>query len=350
MVRLPLQPDVPSAEFGHNIIIKLAVPVLSQGYGDLVQRLKTNQELARIAAELGIDAILSGDNEAMAGLRKNNRELVTTAEKEAEQLMTAAVKKQFPDHAIIGEELGFQAGSKICWVFDPVDGTSAMVKTAMAEAFGITLVAPLPAFGITLAVVDEGQPVLGIVAELKAKKGRLSATTVWIGEKGKPTQCNGKPVKLADAPVKLEDSTVTSTVPQVMFGTPKTWSGWQALEEATKSTTTGQNCVGYMKLLEKDSGIHIVYEADLAYHDAAALVPILDGAGITITSGQGQPLRFPESSKTQEYTILAAPPLLHRQALDTILKGVPPEKNTYSKRATANNGYANKFPARGEKP
>ncbi len=342
--------DVSYAEFGTDIVIRLAVPVLSLGYSHLVQHLKASHELARMAKEHGIDSALSGDSTSISSLRKGNRELVTSAEKAAESLMTAAVRKQFPDHAIIGEELGFTPGGKTRGVFDPVDGTSAMIKTAMAEAFGMTLASPPPSFGITRAVVDDSQPVLGIVAELRAENGGLSAANIWIGGKGIPTHCNRRPVKPPEVPATLRETTVACTVPQVMFGTPEKWSGWQALTEATAAVVTAQNCVGYMRLLENNSVIHIVYEADLAYHDAAALVPILEGAGVTVTDGQGRPPRFPESTRKQEFTLLAAAAALHKQALSTILKGIPPEKNTFSTRAAADNGYATKFPARGEKP
>lgn len=344
------QHDTSLAEFGHSIITKLAVPVLSQGYSDLVQRLKANRELAKIVVEQGIDAVLSGDSEAMASLRKNNRELVTTAEQEAEFLMTAAVKKRFPGHAIIGEELGFTPGGHIRWVFDPVDGTSAMIKTAMAEAYSIRLGSPAPTFGVTLAVIEGSQLILGIVAELEARDGSLSAVNIWIGEKDTPPQYNNKPIKLPQVPQKLKDANVACTVPQIMFGTKEKWSSWQALAEGTQSVITGQNCVGYMKLMQEGSNIHIVYEADLAYHDAAALVPILESAGLTVSDGQGLPLKFPEAARTREFSILAAAAPLHKQALDTILKGVAPDKNSFAKRVLADNGYANKFPALEKKP
>jgi len=338
--------NISLAEFGQTLVFALAVPVLAQGYLDLVKKLRNNPELAKLATEKGVDAILSGDSAEIAGLRKHNKELVTIAEKEAEKTMTDAVKAHFPEHAIIGEELGFQPGNQIRWVFDPVDGTSAMIRTALMEAFGLPISEPVPAFGITVAMVDGDEAVLGIVTQLQPQHNTLFASNAWVGEKGKLTLHNGSAVKLSPLPATLAECGLASTVPQVMFNTPEKWSGYQALMEATGSTIPDQNCIGFMQLLGK-SNTHIVYEADLAYHDAAALVPILKGAGITVSDSTGQDLRFPESAIKKEFSVLAAQPALHTQALDCIRKGVPPERNTYINRNKADRGYANKFPVNG---
>ena len=117
--------------------------------------------------------------------KKNNKEFVTTAEKEAERLMTLAVKKRYPEQAIVGEEHGYTTGSQTRWVFDPVDGTSAMIRTAMAEAFDLPLSHPTPSFGVTVAIVDNDDVILGIVTELQPRHGTLLAVNTWVGMKNK---------------------------------------------------------------------------------------------------------------------------------------------------------------------
>jgi len=247
------------SEFGQHLIHDIALPELAKGYTALVQKLRQNEVLARLAKEKGIDAVLSSTSTEIAGLKKSNKELVTTAEKEAERLMTLEVKKHYSEHAIVGEEHGYTPGSQTRWVFDPVDGTSAMIRTAMAEAFGLPLSQPTPAFGITVAMVEGSKATLGIVTELKSRNGTLVAEDTWVGAKGQATMQNGQPVVLPAAPATLADATIASTVPPMMFNTPEKWSGFQALQEATgKPCVTDQNCIGFMRVLQNGSGIDAV--------------------------------------------------------------------------------------------
>lgn len=324
-------------------LVTLALPVLAQGYRGLVNGFRNDQALAQVVKERGIDAVLS-DKDALKNLRKGNNELVTAGEKEAESVMRRAVQESFPEHAITGEEWGVQKGSETRWVFDPVDGTSAMVKTALAEAFGARLGHPVPAFGITIAVVEGNEAIVGVVAELKPQAGSLGLARLWVGEKGS-VMCDGKRVSVSLLPpAVLKSALLACTVPEVMFGTGRKWSGYQALADAVAGSVPEQNCIGFMRLMMKDGGVDIAYESDLAYHDAAALVPLLQGAGIKVTDGEGRPLDFSEGAIGKEFTLLAAQPPLHAEALALIRKGVPPEKNRFSSCQGNSQGYANKFP------
>ncbi len=322
-------------KFAKHLVHNLAMPVLVKGYGILVSELKANKALAEILKTHDIDKILSGDTPEIANLRKNNRELVTRPEKEAESLIRDAISKEYPDHAIVGEEHGVKPGSKMRWVIDPIDGTSAMIKTAISEAFGLTLPEPAPSFGITIALVDNDEAIFGIITELKSQGGSLKAIKTWIGVKGDSlTSPNGVS--------NLKDAVLASTVPEIMFKTKESWSGFQALQEATKTLVTGQNCIGYMKLLEENGDVDVVYEADLAYHDAAAIVPILESAGIRVTDEKGTRLNFSEDEIQKEFQILAARPNLHKQAFDTIIKGIKDDRNSFKERSSYG-GYARKF-------
>jgi fructose-1,6-bisphosphatase/inositol monophosphatase family enzyme len=161
--------------------------------------------------------------------------------------------------------------------------------------------------------------------------------------KGHPTLQDEAPIALADKSETLSASLIASTVPEIMFATAEKWSGFQALRDAARGCVTDQNCVGFMRLLQPESGIGVVYEADLAYHDAAALVPILEGAGMRVTDSGGHPLSFPKSAIGSEFTLLAAAPSLHRQALSLVQQGVEPEKNSFAGNFGTHQGYAQKF-------
>lgn len=324
------------AEFARSLVT-LAAPAIAKSYSEMVSGFKNNAALAKMAKEQGLAATLASGE--LASLKKAKQELVTAGEKEAEAIMRAAVEKKFPDHAIVGEEWGVKKGSSTCWVFDPVDGTSAMVRTALAEAFHLSLHTK-PAFGITIAVVENNEAVIGIVAELHASNGGLAVANIAVGEKGKTT-INGKPVSMSAPKGALKECALACTVPEVMFNTKEKWSGYQALAEATKLEMTDLNCVGFMRLL--GGGVDIAYESGLAYHDAAALVPLLQGAGITVTDGSGQALDFAQSTTQKEFTVLAAQPPLHALALACVKKGVVPERNSFSGKKNTALGYISKF-------
>src|SRR5262245_28297967 len=81
---------------------------------------------------------------------KSDGTVVTEADREAEKAMRARIAQRFPQHAILGEELGPDgpSGARYRWVLDPVDGT-------------ILFTLGVPTFGTLVGLLDEGQPVLG---------------------------------------------------------------------------------------------------------------------------------------------------------------------------------------------
>ena len=80
-------------------------------------------------------------------------DLVTEVDREIELGVRAVVAAQFPDHAFVGEELGGDGRADVpCWYLDPVDGTA-------------NLAAGVPWTSFSLALVVDGEPVVGVVAD-----------------------------------------------------------------------------------------------------------------------------------------------------------------------------------------
>jgi len=49
---------------------------------------------------------------------------VTEADRRAEEVMRAMISARFPDHGVMGEELGTEnPDAEFVWVLDPIDGT-----------------------------------------------------------------------------------------------------------------------------------------------------------------------------------------------------------------------------------
>ncbi len=75
---------------------------------------------------------------------------VTVADRAAEEVIRAAIKRAYPEHGIHGEEHGREAGtSPLTWVIDPIDGTKSFI---LGQLHWATL----------LALHDGDAPVVGI--------------------------------------------------------------------------------------------------------------------------------------------------------------------------------------------
>lgn len=105
------------------------------------------------------------------------------ADEQAESLIRQALTEAFPDYACRGEETGFQAGApqspRHTWLVDPNDGTSAYLKGFRGAA-------------VSIALLCEGQPVLGVVYAYCAPDDRGDLFS-WAQGAG-PLQRNGQPV------------------------------------------------------------------------------------------------------------------------------------------------------------
>lgn len=79
-------------------------------------------------------------------------DLVTEADKAAEDAILSVIQRHLPDHAILAEESGKlgQQGSQYLWAIDPLDGT-----TNYAHQY--------PVFAVSIGLLIEGNPWLGVV-------------------------------------------------------------------------------------------------------------------------------------------------------------------------------------------
>jgi inositol-phosphate phosphatase / L-galactose 1-phosphate phosphatase / histidinol-phosphatase len=321
-------------------LIPIAHVEIRQGYHALLGELRGNRSLSSRIDREGLPAVLAGSDPAITALQKTNKEFVTAAEKSTERLLRDQIGRQFPSHTLTGEELPTQAGEpQWIWSIDPVDGTSAMVRTAIAAAYGLPLPKPKPAFGISIGLLHDDAAVFGVIAELLPHDNTLSLGHVWAGGVDTPTTCDGRPVSLAAAP-SLTESVLACTLPEVMFSTAERWGSFQALADATASLTTDQNCIGFMGLL--DGTVNIAYERDLLLPDAAAIVPILQSAGIVVTDHDGQPVAFDATARDSEYLLIAAQSELHHLAIAAHRQGVPQRHNRFRDAGPAKLGYVRK--------
>ncbi len=252
----------------------------------------TNGSFKEFAIEL---AQLSGDfirpyfrSDHLSIELKQDRTIVTEADRGAEKLMREAIERRFPEHGILGEEYGPKnADAEYVWVLDPIDGT-------VSFAHGV------PLFGTLIALSRRGQPVLGVIHQ--PILGEL-----LIGD-GTTTTLNGRPVHTR-AIENLEEATVLCTdLKHVAMHQDA--GRFQALIERTKLPRGWGDCYGY--LLLASGRADVMCDPIMNPWDIAALVPVVRGAGGVITSWEGGE---PVNAKA---IIAAATPNLHAEVLGVL--------------------------------
>lgn len=217
--------------------------------------------------------------------------LVTIADREAERAIRSLIESAALKHSIIGEEFGRKRGdSRYTWVLDPIDGTLAFATGKLS-------------FGTLLGLMDGKQLVLGIIDQPILKER-------WVGFSGQPTTLNGRVVSTRKVG-RLEDAILSITTP-VTFDSQCRRNALERLQQRVRITSYGGDCYHFGLLA---SGcIDLICEAGFEFHDFAAVVPVIEGAGGIITDWQGKPLN--ENSNGE--ILAAGSEELHCQALKII--------------------------------
>lgn len=196
---------------------------------------------------------------------------VTAADKAAEQAMRDVLANLRPDDAIHGEEFGFKPGTtEWTWVLDPIDGTRAFV-------------AGLPVWTTLIGLVDSaGDAVLGVIDQPVLDERYCG----WPD--GAQLLAGGQAVPLRVSPCNdLREATIATTDPFIM--TPPEQGAWTHLRATARIVRYGLDAYAYARLA--GGTIDLVAESGLAPYDAAALIPIVRGAGGLACDWRGQPAR-----------------------------------------------------------
>jgi len=84
--------------------------------------------------------------------RKPDRTFVTVADQAIEREIRGRILARWPDHGLVGEEYGTEAGRATTrWFIDPIDGTHNYIRG-------------VPLFGTLLAVEHEGELQVGVIS------------------------------------------------------------------------------------------------------------------------------------------------------------------------------------------
>lgn len=222
--------------------------------------------------------------------QQNDFNVVTTADKESEQLIVSAIRQSYPDHSILAEESGGNDAetSGFRWVIDPLDGTT-------------NYSAGLPIFSVSIAVELDGDPVVGVVFAPYLDE-------LFTAVKGEGAWLNGNPIS----------PSLTSLLSRAVVSTGFPY------DKAVNPDNNLDNVARVMPLVRGlrrlgSAAVDICYvaagfldgywEMNLNRWDVAAASLIAREAGATVSSFRSD----------RGYSLLAANPAIH-SALSPLIK------------------------------
>lgn len=256
---------------------------------------RDTEALKPFAAELARQAcqtVLALETNATSEIKPDGSP-VTTVDRAVEAVLRQSIEGHHPSHGIVGEEYGDKSPeAEWVWVLDPIDGTK-------------NFIAGLPTYGVLIGLCRAGKPVLGIIAQPKTRE-------IYLGISGLGAWLNDTPIRpsavteIAEAVTNLSDdeSHDASSI-----------KAFDALRRAARWNLYDGSCLGYGALAAGCfeiclSGIH------MNNYDLCALVPVVEGAGASISDWQGQALSLASSGAI----VASANEALHEKVLALLAK------------------------------
>lgn len=228
-------------------------------------------------------------------------DLVTDADRLSEDRLLRAIRREYPQDAILSEESGIHPGSsEFTWVVDPLDGTANFASG-------------LPDFGIILGRLRNDEPIFGAMY-------LPASDLLYLAERGGGAARNGEPISVCEetelSSVLIDHSFHFRDDPERMEGEMRAFhSIWPHVRGVRSS-----GCLLYLaQLAEGQLGAFVANEVSL--WDLAGPSVILEEAGARVTDLDGRRLDLSYDAATWQRPLQAigANPQLHAELLARVL-------------------------------
>lgn len=194
---------------------------------------------------------------------KGDGTVVTAADRECESILRAAIRREFPDHAILGEEGTDEPGAApYRWILDPIDGTESFVRG-------------VPLWGMLVAVEAHGEPVVG-VCRMPAIGETVAAA------RGEGCAWNGWPCRVSDV-ADLSRACAAVTSPRA---NRRRTAHYLELEESVMRVRGWSDCYAYV--LVATGRVDLAVDPVMKPWDCGPFVTILEEAGGRFTDWSGR--------------------------------------------------------------
>lgn len=215
---------------------------------------------------------------------------VTDADKSVEQALITQLALKRPGDAIVGEEFGSSGQSTRKWIIDPIDGTANFVRG-------------VPVWATLIALSIDDKPAVSVVSAPALGSRWWAAPGIGAHTKS----VTGGERRLAVSKVSNIENCSLSYNNLQLWQSSHYLPQLLKLSEAVWRTRAYGDFWSYMLLAE--GSVDVVAEHDLKIYDIAALVPIIEQAGGTLTDFAGG---FSNSTSS----VLATNKLLHQTVID----------------------------------
>lgn len=215
---------------------------------------------------------------------------VTEADRQAEKIIRSLITASYPDHNILGEEMGQENknASNFTWVIDPIDGTRAYI-------------CGIPTWGTLVALNDEMQPIVGMLDQPYLKER-------YIGTRA-GSFLNDEVITCRPC-TELSQATISTTDPTQFFACDEDLAAFNRVAAKARLVRNGYDCYAYAMIAA--GFMDVVIESGLEPYDIQALIPIIEGAGGIITNWTGG------SAMNGGQVVASATTALHEQVLDLL--------------------------------
>lgn len=189
---------------------------------------------------------------------------VTIADREGERLIRARVGERYPEHGVLGEELGeSNPGARVRWILDPIDATRSFMRG-------------VPLYGVLVAIEVEDTPVVGVAHFPPLRE------TVAAG-RGLGCTLNGASCRVSSVS-RLEDALVLTTDVERILSRPE-GVGWRRLQRRAAFSRTWGDCYGHA--LVATGRAEVMVDPVMNPWDAGPFLTLITEAGGRFTSREG---------------------------------------------------------------
>lgn len=194
---------------------------------------------------------------------KSDNSPVTIADKNTEELIRKKIERKYPSHGILGEEFGeINSTAEYKWVIDPIDGTKSFICGSVL-------------FGTQIALLKNSLPILGAI--------NFPALNQFLIGDNNSAQINDKNVCVRNCSSISE--AVLLTGDYLNIKKYQNISAFNYLIKKVKLYRGWGDCYGYYLLASGFADVMI--DPIMSLWDSLPLIPIIKGAGGTITDYQG---------------------------------------------------------------
>jgi myo-inositol-1(or 4)-monophosphatase len=228
---------------------------------------------------------------------KGDVDVVTEADRKAEDLIVSRIRSLWPAHDITGEEgTSTQTGSEYRWYIDPLDGT-----TNFAHGY--------PVFCVSMALEHRGERIAGVTYD-------PTRDELFAAEKGSGAELNGRKIRVSQIDTLAESLIATGFPSQKRHKNPNIYFYHQITLRTHGIRRAGSAALdlSYVACGRYDG----YWEFNLNPWDTAAGVFLVQEAGGTVTGFYDRPFEMASREVIASNTVLH--PELKRE-LEFILEG-----------------------------